>query len=97
MECGDLSPLWSAATCRGLVGKSVVKPPRAKAPTSRRTPNMVITYLSDQPDVSCIFVVLVSCDFVVSHLVLEPDHEKTRRKDQATRKHTKGLVGHSSM
>ena len=50
---------------------------------------LAITYLSDQSNVSCIFVVLVSCDFVVSHLVLEPDHEKTTKKDQATRKYTK--------
>ena len=38
LECGDLSPLWSAVTCRSRRLKRGVKPPRAKAPPSRRTP-----------------------------------------------------------
>jgi len=39
LECGDLSPLWSAATCRSLgrlnsLAGSGVKPPQAKAVTA---------------------------------------------------------------
>jgi hypothetical protein len=44
LECGDLSPLWSVATCRGYGGMKRlkdqgVKPPKAKAVTGYRTPN----------------------------------------------------------
>jgi uncharacterized glyoxalase superfamily protein PhnB len=43
LECGDLSPLWSAATCRSLgrlnsLQASGVKPPQAKAVTGHRIP-----------------------------------------------------------
>ena len=42
LECGDLSPLWSVASCRDLVAlestrSCSVKPPDTKAATGRRT------------------------------------------------------------
>ena len=51
LECGDLSPLWSVATCRNLrsVESSLdcgVKPPRTKAVTGHRTPKEVLSWTS---------------------------------------------------
>jgi hypothetical protein len=45
LECGDLSPLWSVATCRGRVSANTtadmgVKPPKTKAVTGHRTPKI---------------------------------------------------------
>jgi len=45
LECGDLSPLWSVATCRDHRWTEVlkdlgVKPPKTKAVTGHRTPKL---------------------------------------------------------
>mgnify|MGYP003693728877 CR=1 FL=1 len=53
MECGDLSPLCSVATCRDRRDRLIserrgVKPPRTKAVTGHRTPKVVTRRRADR-------------------------------------------------
>jgi len=46
LECGDLSPLSSVATCRDAAGD---RSPATKAPTGRRTPKLHFPWLLYDP------------------------------------------------